>query len=171
MRHFEAGGSALLLGERFSISPRQSSKTFAENISVKNDVLQLSGVMKRVLTDICIILCTRFDPSCMVLFSQSFTFRLFNLTTGRAVQHTFRMNALIKEQPERRTRIVDWPWFEISLCSNNDTRNFWLSTEVKDLVVYILHHIKRVPRRYGVYKDISMYPDDIVGIDEGVLVL
>ena len=73
--HLLAGGSDLLEGDCFSISPRQSSNTLAiEGENIRICWVGAIDSMRLVRTDIYIILCASLDPGSVILSCETLTF-------------------------------------------------------------------------------------------------
>ena len=73
--HLLAGGSDLLVGDCFSISPRQSSKTLAVE---RENWIEFGAVTvggRRVIrTDVHIVLCASLDPGSVILSCETLAF-------------------------------------------------------------------------------------------------
>lgn len=65
----------------------------------------------------------------------------------------------------------DEPSLKIGFGANNDTRNIRHATEIDDLVVHNLDHIKGISRCHRVYEDIAMNSDHMLRTQNRIFIL
>lgn len=63
------------------------------------------------------------------------------------------------------------PWLQIGLGAHNDTWDGVEATEVDDLLIYYLHHVKGLAGGDGVDQYVAMGADSVLRVENGVLVL
>jgi len=73
--HLLAGGSDLLAGDCFSISPRQSSKTLAVGQENQIEFCAVAvGGRRLIRTDVHVVLCASLDPGSVILSCETLAF-------------------------------------------------------------------------------------------------